>query len=253
MIPHRLGDRAARRLEQPERLRDRRQQQRRIVDGLERDEPDTVRKLVDELGGRVEREPCLPGAARPRERHEPDVVAHEQCAHGVELRRATDDRRRLDRQVRRPVLECLDRRELACEAGGDELMEVVRAAQVLEAVVAEVARLDADEVRRRLRQQHLASVCRRADPRRAVDVEADVVAADERRLSGVDSHPDAERQTVEGALPFSRGGDGVVGAREGEEQRVALARRHRVRVRRPSAAGRDAPGARRRTHPRRAP
>ena len=62
----------------------------------------------------------------------------------------------------------------------------------------------------------------RTDARRAVHVEADVTVADERRLPGVNSHPDAQRQSVEAALSRGGGGNCIVGAREREEERVAL-------------------------------
>jgi hypothetical protein len=121
-----------------------------------------------------------------------------------------------------PVLERPQRRELRLEPWRHELVEPLRLRQVFQAMLAEVARLDADEVVRRLREHDLTAVRGRADARGAVNVHPDVVVADDGRRSGVDPHPHAQRQSLEGALTGRRRGDGVVGAREREEERVAL-------------------------------
>ncbi len=139
-----------------------------------------------------------------------------------ELGAPPDERRRLRRQVRGPVLERPQRRELRLEAGCQKLVERLRLRQVLEAVLAEVARLRVREIARRLREQHLPAVRRGGNTRGPVDVEADVVVADDRRLAGVQSHPHAERQALERALPCRGRGDGVVRAFERVEEGVAL-------------------------------
>ena len=60
------------------------------------------------------------------------------------------------------------------------------------------------------------------DPRRAVDVHADVALVGHERLAGVDAHPDPDRPGSERPLRLDRGGDGVGRPRERDEERVAL-------------------------------
>ena len=71
-------------------------------------------------------------------------------------------------------------------------------------------------------------MARRADPRRADDVEPEVALVADRRLAGVQPHPHPHRRAVgprvglERALGGDRGADGVPGAAERVEERVAL-------------------------------
>ena len=80
----------------------------------------------------------------------------------------------------------------------------------------------------RLGEQDLAAVARRADARRADDVEPEIPLFADRRLARVQAHPHAHllpsRPLVgrERALGGDRPGDGVPCAREGVEERVAL-------------------------------
>ena len=218
----RLLERAVAGLVEPERLRDRRQEQRGVGHRLERHEPHAVREQFDGLGCRVEREARLAGAARSGERHEAYVFGREQRLERLQLIGSPDERRRLCGKVRRAVLQRPQRWEVGVEARREELVQPLRLRQVLQAVLAEVARLGVGEISRRLGEHDLAAVRRRADAGGAVDVEADVAAADERRLSRMEAHPDADGQSVERALPGGCGLDGVVRAVEGVEQRVAL-------------------------------
>ena len=90
-------------------------------------------------------------------------------------------------------------------------------------MLAEVAHvLAGDEVARRLRQEHLPAVPGGGDPRRAVDVHPDVALVGHDRLARVEPHPDADRPVAERRLPVGGGGERVGGAREGDEERVAL-------------------------------
>src|SRR5688572_12877630 len=93
-------------------------------------------------------------------------------------------------------------------------------------------------------EQHLAAVAGVAEAGGAVDVEADVVAADEGRVAGVERHPHAERHApstpsfprflgtragwaswpgmgAEGALRRDRRRQGIGGASEDGEDTVA--------------------------------
>jgi hypothetical protein len=110
-----------------------------------------------------------------------------------------------------------------------ELEEPLRRAQVLEPVLPQVAHLDAGEIRRRLREQHLAAVPGGGDPRRAVHVEADVaLVAEPLRLAGVHAHPHAHRPVArprvggERALRVGGAGHRVPRPPEDVEEGVAL-------------------------------
>ena len=60
-----------------ERLCDLREEERRVADRVERDEEGTVRYLARERVGRLDREPCLPGAPRARQRQQPHLAPAE--------------------------------------------------------------------------------------------------------------------------------------------------------------------------------
>ena len=188
-------------LVQAERLGDGRQQQRGLRDGLQGDEPHAVPEQLDGLRGSVESKSGLARAAGARECYEPHVVVFEQRVERLELGAPPDQRRRLRRKVCGTVLERAQLRELRLEAGCQNLIERLWLRQVLEAVLAEVACVDVDQIARRLREHNLPAVRRGADARSPVDVEADVVVADDRRLAGMQSHPHAERKPSSARCP----------------------------------------------------
>jgi hypothetical protein len=102
-----------------------------------------------------------------------------------------------------------------------ELEEPLRRAQVLEPVLPQVAHLDAGEIRRRLREQHLAAVPGGGDPRRAVHVEADVALDIFHRLARVEAHPHAHGPVRQRELRVGRGRHRIGCPREGNEERIA--------------------------------
>jgi hypothetical protein len=166
----------------------------------------------------------LPQATRAVKRDELDVrAAHELCD-PLQLPFAADQRRGLDREIGRSVLERAERRERRLEARALQLVEPLGRREVAQAVLAEVARLVClREVARRLREEDLAAVGGSADPRGAVDVEADIAGAALPRLPRVDAHADTDAIEVgEGALCFGRGVERVVRARKGDQGPVAL-------------------------------
>src|SRR5690349_15000840 len=112
-----------------------------------------------------------------------------------------------------------------------ELIETLRAGQILEAVLAQVVELElsGDQVTSRLTENRLATVSGGHDPRRPVDVHPDVVLCDKEWLTGVDADADMDGAliwpAVSGEQPVclrcsrSRSGSGL----ESDEERVALA------------------------------
>ena len=201
----------------PDRLGKLRRQELGVREARERHPEDTVREAPDELRGDLQREARLAGAARARDGDEPRPV-REQRDELLELTLAADERDRDDGQI--GGVERPEGREVALA----ELEEALCADQVLQAVLAEVAdrSVRREEAARRLGDDDLAAVRGGRDPRCSVDVYADVALVGHERLAGVNAHPDADRPGLERPLRLDRGGDGVGGPRERDEERVAL-------------------------------
>ena len=85
-----------------------------------------------------------------------------------------------------------------------------------------------DQLARRGGDKHLPAVAGRADPRRPMHVQPDVVVLSDIRLAGVDTDPHAHVDALGPALRRQRalrahgGGDRVAGTREGHEERITL-------------------------------
>ncbi len=125
------------------------------------------------------------------------------------------------------------RGEVAGEAVDDEAVEADRARDVLEALLAEVARGrvvegGVDQVPRGLGQQGLAAVGRGADARREVHVPTHVTLCGPVGFAGVDAHAGAHRCVLgpgvrgKGALSLNASRHRVSSAREGIEEGVSL-------------------------------
>jgi hypothetical protein len=90
-------------------------------------------------------------------------------------------------------------------------------------MLAEVAQVvSPHQVMRGLREQNLAAVTRGSDPRRSVDIEADITLPGNHGLAAVDPDPDPDRTRLERVLPFLRGGDCVGRLTERDEEGIAL-------------------------------
>ena len=133
-VDERLLDREPGALAHVERLRDGVERERRVTQRGERDPPDAVGGILGELGRRLERQPRLPGPAGACERQQPNVLAAQQADNLVELAAAAEKRRRRDGEVR--LVERLQAREI----GVAELVEALRRREVLEPMLAEVAK-----------------------------------------------------------------------------------------------------------------
>ncbi len=189
----------------------------------ERHPVDPAPVLVGDGCDRLQPEPGLAGPAGAGEREQPDVVAPQQVEDLGELGVPADERRGRHGQVG-PV-QALQRREVVVA----ELVDPLGSGQVLEPVLAEVAQrrdvrqpVRCEQRRGRGGDQHLPAVPAGRDPRRAVDVLADVALVGDVRSAGVHAHPEPDRALAEvlddpRSRPYrSRSG------REGEEERVAL-------------------------------
>ena len=127
-----------------------------------------------------------------------------------------------------------ERRKLRLQTLGSHLRDPLRPVDVLQPEEPEVAQEDVrgqvvlHQLARRRRQEHLTAVRDAADPRRAVNGEADVAFAGRVRLTGVDPDADTHRGAIgprmigERALDRDGRRDRVRRAAERDEERVAL-------------------------------
>ena len=98
VLGDRLDEREVAALPNSECVGDRRGNQAGIGERREVDEPDAI-EVIDQLLGHLDGEACLAGAARSGQRELPDPRAQEQILDAGDLRRSTDERGALRRQV----------------------------------------------------------------------------------------------------------------------------------------------------------
>ena len=201
-----------------DRLRDLRGHELGVGEAGERHPEDAVAQRADELGRDLEREARLAGAAGPGEREQARAV-REQRDELVELALPADERARGDGQVRG-----VERRAAAGSrrrrAGRDARRRTRSFSRCSPRSRTAASRVE--EAARRLGEDDLPAVCGRGDARGAVDVDADVALVGHERLAGVDPHAHADRAALERVARLGGGGDRVGGAREGDEEGVAL-------------------------------
>ena len=116
----------------------------------------------------------------------------------------------------------------------DELVDALGPVEVLQLVRAQVAQFDAGKLvvlqqrNRCLREQHLATVTRRANPGGPVHAESEVAVLRDRRFARVHSHAHAQVGAIrplvrgEGALRVRRRRDRILRSAERDEERIAL-------------------------------
>ena len=201
-----------------ENARSRGQDQCGIADCGEADEPRAERLVDDELASHFDREAGLARAARAGDRHEPRPFRAEQRDRPPELRRAPQQGDDGCRNVR--VVQRLQRRERPAP----ELKQPHRCIDVLEPVLAEIThrRTVLAGGERGCRDEDLAAVAGRHDPRAQVDVQADVAVVRQRRLAAVNAHADPYVPTVERRLCLPCGGERTRRRRERDEECVPL-------------------------------
>ena len=231
VIDESIDRRSSAAIRQAQHLGDRRRHERRIRDGLERDEPDAVRKGFCAPRGELEAEPRLAGAARSGQGQEASPA--EQRSGLVELLLPADKSRELGGQVVRSCVERTDRRKVRSQPVDDELAQTL-GPEVLQAMFAKGSQQRAvrqairDERRRRLRKQDLAAVAGGRNTCRPVDVVAHVASIREDALAGVDAHPNPNfgarvpRLRRERALGVRGGAHRRHGPFEDSEERIAL-------------------------------
>ena len=221
----------------PDRAGDPGGDQHRVADRLERHEEHAVREVVRDARGELERQSRLARPARAGQRQQPGRA--EQGRGLGQLGVATDEGRQLRRQVVGVGVGCPRRRELGRQPVDDDLDQVDRRQQVLEAEGAQIPQHDAGwQVRRQqpargVGHEDLAAMGHRRDARRLVDVDADHAAAagrdsDALGFAGVEPHPHPDvgavrpGLAVERPLAGDRGGQRRGRPPERDEERIAL-------------------------------
>ena len=186
-----------------------------IAQSGEPDPEDAVPELRNQLGRRLDRQPRLPRATRAGQRHQPRAVP--QQLHNVRhLPLPADERRRRPRQIR--VRDRLQRRKALLA----QLEDPHRLREVLHPVLAKIRQPSVDERARRLRNKHLAAVTGGGDPRRQMDVLADIALPADVRAPGVQAHAHADRTGGQRLLALAGGLDRLGRGRERIEERVPL-------------------------------
>ena len=212
-------------------LRDGRRHELGFRDGFQRHPPCPIREPRLTAPGQLERETGLARTAGARERQQP--VGAQERGQLLDLPRPAHEGGERLRQVTgtdRPA----QRVELRGQPSDDQQRQPLGGLEVLEGVLTQVepgqplARGLAGERTRHRGHDHLAAVSGGPDACRAVDVDTHEAATHQRRLPGVDAHPDRDPVVVrpglgrKGALGDGRGKHGIPGAREGHEERIAL-------------------------------
>ncbi len=200
VLHQRLDDRAPRLLLHAEHRRDRLRHEPRVRHRRELDEPDAVGVVVDDLGADLQRQSRLADAAGAGQRQQPR--RREESADLGELALAPDERGDLERQVVRRGLQRAQRREVPAQLRMHELVDALRIGEAAQAHGADVAQRDAvrqavaDELGRRLRDQHLPAVGGGHDPRGAVDRRAVPVVVAVLRGADVQAAAHLQRDAV---------------------------------------------------------
>ncbi len=188
------------------------------------DQPETVGWTGVDPGRELQRQPGLADAARPGERQQPSAA--QRLTRRSDLTLPSDQRAQRRRQTTHRPPGRPKGRKIGREPIDDELVEPLRALDVLQPVGAEVAQIDPlrklvlYERSGRTRDQHLPAVGSTGNPRRPMNVEAKVPVAASHAPPGMDAHTDADGGVLgpvlarEGALGFGRGVDRVGGSGE---------------------------------------
>src|SRR3984893_3714567 len=182
--------------------------------------------LVPQLGGSFEGNPRLANTADPGNRDEPTLG--DKTDDVLQLVLTTDKRRELHGKVRRERVERTQRRELTINSVNDQLEPPLGLQKFPQPMLAEIAKADlADELRGRVRDQHLATMPDRHQSRCPAERGTEIVPGWLLRLAGVDSNPHPG-QTLGGEPDLHVGGnrDRITSASERGREPVTARREH---------------------------
>ena len=199
-----------------ERLTCCREHERGIAKRRERDPVHAVGVGIRSEAGCLQREPRLPGAARAGEREQASVVCAQELDDLGQFLLSAEEGRRGHRQVR--AVEGFERGEVAVS----ELVDALGSGEVLQPMLAEVAKFALDELRARRGHEHLTAVAAGGDARGAVDVVSHIALVGQKRRSGVQADPDLHLPGRKRIREGGGGGERSRRGREGEEEGVTL-------------------------------
>ncbi len=235
MLDQQVGRIAVRALPQPQRRRHGPRDQPGVAGRGQLHQPDAIPERLQQLGGGLERQAGLAGAARADQGHEPALL--EPLLDLVKLAPAPHEAGQLAGQVGGERRQRADRRELGRQPRVDNLENPKRLGDVPEPMVAQIAQLRAGrqggtgQLGRRRTDQHLPAVRGVPHPGAAVDGRPEVITVAKLGLAGVERHPHADfeagrpRLASERLLDLDGGRHGVAGPREHGEDAVALVAR----------------------------
>jgi hypothetical protein len=205
-----------------------------IGDGGQGHEERTVLKLGEEVPGRLDGQPGLPGAARTCQGQEAGLS--KRCLDVLQLPAAPDEARQLDGEVVRADVHRPEGGEIGGQTFGPHLVQVFGPGKVLEPMLAEIPErhpLGGRGCHQGLGGcggDDLATVPGGGDAGRPMEIDAHVVVTPGHRLAGVHPHPDPDlgvlrpRMGRQGPLRFHRGGHRLGGRGEHHEEGVAVRR-----------------------------
>ena len=185
-----------------QRLRNRRDDQRGIADGRQRHKKDAVLKIVQQIGGHLERQARLAGSPGPGQGQQAHVGAPQQCADSRHLSFSPDKQSGERRQIVGAEVERPERRKIGRQIRGDHLVDALGPGDVSQAALAQVARLDAgrqalaDQLQHCPREQNLSAVPGRDEAIHTVERWAVIVAAALFGRPGVKRHAHSQRELV---------------------------------------------------------
>ena len=213
-IPQPIGElflqRAIDDLAEPDGTGDRDEHGVRVPGAGQVDEGHAVREAGREVLGDPDRQRRLAGASGSGQRQQANRGVLEAIPDLRELGLTTDQLGGPGRQARPGRTQGGQRREARRQVGVDELEEVLRATEVLQAMLAEVEQAGArrqplaGKCPGRRRQEDLAAVPGGHDPGGPVDRRTEEVAGPLLGLAGVHAHPHAQRTGLAPMAPAAR-------------------------------------------------
>ena len=158
-----------------------------------------IRALHDDLHGGLDRQAGLAAAARPHQRDQAAPRILQQRLDPGQLYLPAHKRSGLQRQIVGPSIDRPERRQVLRQPLGDHLVDMLRADQVFQEMLAQVAQGDvlremvAHEIGGRLAEQHLPAMAGGEQARDAIEFRAYVIVASLFGHTGMQSHAHLER------------------------------------------------------------
>jgi hypothetical protein len=192
-------------------LRDRRQHERRILYRVEGDPEHPVLEVRQQVGARLKPETRFAGPSGPRQGQQAHVRPPQQALQFPQFRVTTEQRGRLGGQVVRAAVQGVERREVAGQIRGHQLVDPLRPYQIAQLALAAIAQFDPfrqsgagpHAFGGAPGQQDLAAVSGVEQSGDAVQGRAEEIPVPLLGLARVDGHSHADRLTAAGGSAAS--------------------------------------------------